>query len=74
VLRELVTELAEATRSRRVRSQKRKGAVAETRYKKPRLRPSAVGKRGSEVDALADLGLELWKDVHGKRKKGYERG
>jgi hypothetical protein len=60
---ELVTELAHATRIRRVRSQKRKGAVAETRYKTPRLRPSAVGKRGSElreakkIDAFTDVGL-----------------
>jgi hypothetical protein len=60
---ELVTELAQATRSRRVRSQERKGAVAETRYETPRLRPSAVGKRGSElreakqVDALTNVGL-----------------
>jgi hypothetical protein len=65
VLVELVTELAQATRSRRVRRQKLKGAVAEKRYKTPILRPSAVGKRGSElreakqVDALTDVGLEF---------------
>jgi hypothetical protein len=49
VLIELVTELAEATRSRRVRSQKRKGDVAGTRFKTHRLWPSAVRKRGSEL-------------------------
>jgi hypothetical protein len=63
VLRELVTELAEATGTRRVRSQKRKGAVAETRHKTLRLLPSAVEKRRSglreakQVDALIDAGL-----------------
>jgi hypothetical protein len=41
----------------------RKGAVAETRCKTPRLRPSAVRKRGGEVgeakqvDAVIDVGL-----------------
>jgi hypothetical protein len=57
------TKLAQAARCRRVRSQKRKVAVADTRCKTPRLRPSAVRKRGSEVgeakrvDALNDVGL-----------------
>jgi hypothetical protein len=49
VLREIVTELAKATGSRRVRSQICKGAVAETRYITLRVRPSAVRKRGSEL-------------------------
>jgi hypothetical protein len=44
VLMELDTELAQATRSRRIRSQKRKGAVAETICETPRLRPIAVRK------------------------------
>jgi hypothetical protein len=52
---ELVMEVAKATRSRRVRSQKRKGAVAETRYRMPKLRPSAL-REGKEVDALIDAG------------------
>jgi hypothetical protein len=67
VLRDLVTELKgpKATKSRRVRSQKRKGAVAETRCKTLELRPNAARKRGSElreakqVDALNDVGLQL---------------
>jgi hypothetical protein len=63
VPRELVAELAQATRSRRVRSQKRKRAEAETRCNTPTLRPSAIRERGSElreskqIDALIDVGL-----------------
>jgi hypothetical protein len=61
---ELVTDIAYAARCRWVRSQKRKGAVAETRCKTPRLRPSAVRKHVGEVGeaklidyALNDVGL-----------------
>jgi hypothetical protein len=60
---ELVTELAHAAIVGGSEAKTRKGAVAETISKTPRLRPSAVRKRGSEVseakqvDALADFGL-----------------
>jgi hypothetical protein len=63
VLRELVMELAQATRCRRVRSKKRKGAVNEYICETPRLRPSAIRKRRNElreakqVDALTYAGL-----------------
>jgi hypothetical protein len=42
VLRELVTELVNAARGRRVKSKKRKGALVEKKYKTPRLWPSAI--------------------------------
>jgi hypothetical protein len=63
VLRELVTELAHATRCRWVRNRNRTVAVTETRCKTPRLRPSTVRKPMSElreakqVDALTNVDL-----------------
>jgi hypothetical protein len=73
VLMELVTELAHAAIVGGSEAKKRKAAVAETKCETPRLRPRAVRKRGSEVseakqvDALADVGLYLWKHIRGKR-------
>jgi hypothetical protein len=81
VLTELVTELAHATRSRRVRSQKRKRALAKTRCKtfvdSGRARLETVGASVAKRSMLTRsmMSAPSFGEISvANAEKGYEQG